>query len=395
MTRTEIAALACRLLALAMFAFVGATTIPVLVEAIQLPMYLWRTVFGGVGLAVFGVAAVWTLFAVYYWQRAGKLALRMVDNDPQPIRAVNFSADDVLVAGCRAVGIVLSVGALRSGIDVAAIGLGPGAAAVTFHLPTSALRALFDAVIGLGLLYGTKGIVDLLRSIRHVGPELRSPPSDGRGSKARRSEQVPPSGGTENAPSDTAGDSTMIGLEFAALAIRIGSLVLLATLGVFAAGAALWILFLIYGVLARGRVDDSFVMLISVFIPALAAWLLAKHFRRSAEELATPPHFDADQWTDAPQGGRELLTAALVWFGGYLLLVGARGLAGAWFAYDLYQGSLERRGGSLFGEFPVDEFARAEMLRQFVGTGADVVTGLVLVFAGRRISQLLYGRDSR
>jgi hypothetical protein len=384
MSRTEIAALACRLLALAMFAFGAAIAVPFLADMLRASPGMWSTILFAGGPALFGVAGIWTLFAVYYWQRADVLAGRMVDEDPQPVTAINFTADDVLAVGCRGIGVVLVFHALRSAVDWAMLAGGSGNAAVMLDLPLPMLRAAFDAAIGLGLLFGTKHIVDWLRSVRRLGADQHTGFAE-RPASAPVDRASPPDSMIAPSP-DHDGGAAMLSIEFAALAIRLGALVLYAAMGVFAAGTLLWALLLVYKLLSGSRGGDTFVLLFGVLVPAIVTGILAKYFWRHAENLAIPPHFDPEEWTDAPQGGRELLTAALVWIGAYFLLVGARGLVGAWILFDYHLTMLDA-----YDELEFDAFTRANLLRHFAGAGLNIVTALALMFAGRRIAERLHG----
>jgi hypothetical protein len=173
MSRTEIASLACRLLALAMFAMAAAVAIPFLAGTLSTSPSLWTMLLFTAGFAVLGVAGIWLLFAVYYWQRADVLARRMVDNDPEPVSALNFTSDDVLAAGCRIVGIVTLIQALRIAADLAAVAALSQSevygSAVFVHLPSQLLKAGTEAAIGGWLLFGARGIVNFLISTGRAG----------------------------------------------------------------------------------------------------------------------------------------------------------------------------------------------------------------------------------
>ena len=173
MSRTEIAALACRLLSLAMFAMAAAVAIPFLVGTLTTSPHLWTMLLYTAGFAVLGVAVIWLLFAVYYWQRADVLARRMVDNDPEPVTAVNFTSAEVLTAGCRIVGIVALIQVVRIAADlaaVAALSQSEAYGSAVFVPPASQLmKAGTEAAIGGWLLFGARGIVNFLTSTGRAG----------------------------------------------------------------------------------------------------------------------------------------------------------------------------------------------------------------------------------
>ena len=177
----------------------------------------------------------------------------------------------------------------------------------------------------------------------------------------------------------------MISLEFAALTIRLGALVLCATCGWWIGGSLILALNFGYRLLAGLHVSSAFVLLVQFVVPGAVTWILFKYLWRHAEDLVTPPGFDAENWTDEPQGGQELLTAAMVLVGAYFLVIGARGLVESWFVYDLY------RAGPGSSPFAGHEFYTVEAVRRFAIAGAEVLTSLMLIFAGRHIAARLQG----
>jgi len=189
MTRSEIAAVACRLLAMAMFALAGVTAARVAADyiversgensvrqAIDAPLeYLSPRSLTGLNSAVLAGGAVWLLFGTYYWQRADKLGRMMADDDSEAVTSEGLTADDATAAGCRLIGVVLSVYALRS-LSWLAADFTFADREADFFSPGRlqiALRAAFEAALATWFFLGTQGIVGLVAWARRAGSERR------------------------------------------------------------------------------------------------------------------------------------------------------------------------------------------------------------------------------
>jgi hypothetical protein len=174
MSRTEIAAIACRLLALAMFAVGAVVSVTFLTQLLSVYVTLREGMVLLVGFIVMIMAGVWLVVATYYWQRSDKLATQMVDNDPESVTWINFAADDVLAAGCRVIGVVMLILAARIAVGLAAIALMSefdvydGMFAI--HERGEIVKAGTWAAIGLWSLFGARGIVRFIRAARRAAP---------------------------------------------------------------------------------------------------------------------------------------------------------------------------------------------------------------------------------
>jgi hypothetical protein len=192
MTRSEIAAVACRLLAMGMFALAGVAAADVAADfAVErlADLSVRRVVdsptefLSPIGIIAWSPTAlvggaVWFLFAVYYVQRSDKLGRLMVGDDPEAVTSKRMVADDITASGCRLIGIALFVYALRSvGWLVSEFAFadreepffGPG----RIH---TALRAAFEAALAIWFLFGSQGIVGLVAWARSAGTERREQP---------------------------------------------------------------------------------------------------------------------------------------------------------------------------------------------------------------------------
>jgi hypothetical protein len=173
----------------------------------------------------------------------------------------------------------------------------------------------------------------------------------------------------------------VISLEWGALLIRLGTLVLAPTLVVWGVGSVVTLMLFVYELSTGGQAHRALAMWLQFVVPGVVTWRLTRYLRQNAEDLVTPPSFEADEWTDESQRGQELLTAALVLVGSILLIAGSFSLISSWHLYATYS----TRGVSLYRDSDGD-FAVAMVLRNAVGAGVQIAIALVVIFAGRRIA---------
>ena len=191
MNRSEIAALACRWLAMAMFALAGLTGAGSAAEfvvsrlsttSVGQPVethteFLTPSALSAVGSTALIGGGVWLFFAWFYWQRAEPLAGKLVDDDPRPVTSSPVSSVETLATGCRLIGIVVLLYALRTGCGLALefafddpqankLFLTPGRAATL-------IQAILEAGLAAWFLFGTQGIVRLVAWARSAGTEPR------------------------------------------------------------------------------------------------------------------------------------------------------------------------------------------------------------------------------
>jgi hypothetical protein len=187
MSRSEIAAVACRLLAMVLFALAAMTAARTLAETLvsgmgmtafrhlleSLPANLsmiGQSALGGGSLIVGGM---WLLCGVVCWLRAENIALQMVGDDPEPVTSDRVTADEILAAGCRLIGMVILVGALRTAVSLAWLFVlsDPDSLAVFFESSNgvTAVQTLLETGLAVWLLLGTRGVVGLVVWARNAG----------------------------------------------------------------------------------------------------------------------------------------------------------------------------------------------------------------------------------
>jgi hypothetical protein len=176
----------------------------------------------------------------------------------------------------------------------------------------------------------------------------------------------------------------MISLEWGALGIRLGALVLRLTLVFWFAASVIIACTFGYVLLSGGEAFRTFLMLLQCVVPGVVTWFLAGYFWRHAENLVTPPEFHSQEWNDEPQGGRELLTAALVLVGAYFLVTGVFELIASWRFYELF-----RESGDWFLPDSGDGYAAAEGLRLAAIAVVQILIASLLTFAGRHLAARL------
>ena len=186
MSRSEIAAVACRLLAMAMFALAAVTASRTMAETLvsgagttvfrhlieALPATMDFAGLSALGADSLVAGGMWVLCAVCCWLSAEKIAVQMVGDDPEPVAPAHVTADDVLAGGCRLIGMLILVGALRTAGSLAWIFL------LTEDLPSvffkssygvTAVQTLLEAALAVWLLLGTRGVVGLVFWARNAG----------------------------------------------------------------------------------------------------------------------------------------------------------------------------------------------------------------------------------
>lgn len=180
MTRLEIATLACKVLALWLFAnavVVGVSVGPTLVSAVL-------SIFGPSGFQHTPLSmVVWTGFpaagylamGLFLWFRAASLAGRMVTDDPAPATRADITAEGVMAVAFAAVGVFV-VTRVLPGI---AWGLYQRVGDPRPVGGRGSQPALWPNAIGLGLglwlLLGSRGIAEVVRRLRRAGQKPDEP----------------------------------------------------------------------------------------------------------------------------------------------------------------------------------------------------------------------------
>lgn len=179
MTRREIAVLACKFLALWMFAqgvLYGTSTVVLAIATVG-GLFTdrdaqWRLL---AMLAYTGVPALCVLVAgIVLWKMSGRLAGRMVSDDPTPVTREDISAESVMSIAFAAVGVFVLVPVLR-GLAGSLVGLVRGDHTLSDWADASWHRNLWSSIVGLAfalwLILGSRGIVKVIRRYRTAGPK--------------------------------------------------------------------------------------------------------------------------------------------------------------------------------------------------------------------------------
>lgn len=184
MTRLEIATLACKILALWLFAqavILGVRVGPTLVSAV-LSVFgprgfqdapLWMVVWGG--FPVLGYLAM----GLFLWFRAAGLARRMVTDDPAPATRADITEEGVMAVAFAAVGVFV-LASVFPGIAWSLYQRSAARDSVGVYRPGGEWQpALCSHAIGLGLglwlLLGSRGIAKVVRWARRAGHKPDQP----------------------------------------------------------------------------------------------------------------------------------------------------------------------------------------------------------------------------
>jgi hypothetical protein len=186
MTRREIATLACKILALWMFAqaafFIAGVILMAIISVAAIFTnrgFRWDEL---VGAAVTGVPALGMLvIGLYFWFRAGRLADRMVSDDETPVTRPDITQADVMAVAFSAVGVFTLVPVFR---DLAAsfIRIAEDEYRFSEYWASANWQARFwSSIIGLAfalwLIFGSRGIVRVVLWARGVAAKRGGEPA--------------------------------------------------------------------------------------------------------------------------------------------------------------------------------------------------------------------------
>ena len=184
MTRKEIAALACRILALYLFVRAGLH----LVNVVHMPIAvavgmldntfvmanLYSLLFAVGGLVV--PAAAYITFGLLYWFKADALAARIVSEDPTPVASPALDRWGAMTIACVTVGLFLlvrSLGDLAAAIVAATADVED---VVLWRQRRDLWGSIVKALLSVWLIFGSRGIVRTIRKLRTAGQKS---PNDG------------------------------------------------------------------------------------------------------------------------------------------------------------------------------------------------------------------------
>jgi hypothetical protein len=180
MSKREVAALACRILALAALLF---NRDPLVTWPAYIATGLWDTLRGGYleelwfEYLLFGV--IWMMYAailIFLWVRADWIASKIVPHDSS--RWPRFRAAELQIAAFSAIGLVTVMTSVRDfstqlGIYLEAVFGPPGGPRVTFPewlLLSETMGPLIMGALGMWLLLGSRGIVRFIHRLRRPEP---------------------------------------------------------------------------------------------------------------------------------------------------------------------------------------------------------------------------------
>jgi hypothetical protein len=189
MNRREIAALACRILALWLFTQAATSLVTTIVEVVTL-FNIWDDITRGANQsgisAPFGVllgmspTLVMIAIGVLLWKKADSVASRMVSDDPAPVTSAQATREDLLGVAYSAMGMFILASSLPElGRTIAQLLAADGVGLQNQQLwQNGAWQGRFwgeltQIAIGLWLLLGSRGIVRALRKLQR--PDVETP----------------------------------------------------------------------------------------------------------------------------------------------------------------------------------------------------------------------------
>ena len=177
MTRREIAALVCKVLALWMFALGvlhGTSAVVLAIATVgrlfidEYAQWRWRAMF-----AYTGVPAVCQLVAgIVLWKMSGQLAGHMVSDDATPVTREDINAESVMSIAFATVGVFLLVPVLGD-LARSLVGLVRGDYTLSDWASARWHPNLWSSIVVLAfavwLILGSRGIVKVIHRCRTVG----------------------------------------------------------------------------------------------------------------------------------------------------------------------------------------------------------------------------------
>jgi hypothetical protein len=178
LTRFEIAVLACRILALWLFAEVvtNMSSLLLLVPAVLFGQGL-REAFGAAGIMPFFYIGT-LIAAIFIWKKAPYLARRMVDDSSVPVRTVNMDQQNWMVLACTAIGLYAlwnsSYGLAQKLSQIIYFsrqyGFENADLLGNINWMSDLWAQLGSLAFGLWLLLGSRGVVRLIQRLRKREP---------------------------------------------------------------------------------------------------------------------------------------------------------------------------------------------------------------------------------
>ena len=182
MTRREIAEVACRILALAMFGYGWVSICGVVVYRLWLGRFSqYDTLLADQSPLFVGIG--WLAVSSLIWFRAPVYAARMTNDDPEPIVTTGLSVRDVLSLACCVVGLCIAAPAFIALVTLAlefalsAYGSDDTATAIRESQVQLAAQSV-KLLSGLLLIFGRHGTAEAISRMRNAGLDRNAVSSD-------------------------------------------------------------------------------------------------------------------------------------------------------------------------------------------------------------------------
>lgn len=193
MTRTDIATLACRIMAIAMIAkgvFSGSSFLGIALAEYGQGRLYENAMYGMVGIVG---AAVWLGAGWFCWSQAEWLAVRMLDDDPTLVDGVGLTVDELLSTACTIIGLGALIASVRYLLEqLLPVVLGQEVFATAWsqdYWRAKIIAGGIQIAFSLWLVFGADGFAKVIRWLRVA-----------RTTPAADDEPRPPSAGSEGSP---------------------------------------------------------------------------------------------------------------------------------------------------------------------------------------------------
>jgi hypothetical protein len=182
MSRREVASLACKILALWLFAQAAVQVAAVVIHVIH-EIY-WAAIgdaaygWGEFSAVIYSAPAV-IMFAVglFFWRGARWLAGKMVADDPAPVTASSLTQDSVLSVALAAIGVWLLIAAVRGLASNLAVTAGTTQQSdwlSGIYLSEALWSYGLALAFALGLIFGSSGISRFILRARRAGLKTKA-----------------------------------------------------------------------------------------------------------------------------------------------------------------------------------------------------------------------------
>lgn len=174
MNRREIAALACKTLALLLFAqaaFISISSIVLILFAIlAAPFRGWLNWDEISTLLILSIPVLATLIVgLLYWKHSRAIASRMVSGSPEPVTALSITVQDITIVAFNTAGVFILVEGVREFVATVFRMHQFNSTVADLWSHPQTWTALVQLAFGLWLVLGSQGIVRAVRWLRTAG----------------------------------------------------------------------------------------------------------------------------------------------------------------------------------------------------------------------------------